>query len=580
MPVIKVKLDRLSQLVETVSTEDLIDLLFRLKVEAEVVQDKEEGLDYVEMEVNPDRPDMFVGEGVARAVRGLIGAELGYKRPPVIESDVRVVAERVPQRPYIAVAVVNNVNVDDDFMRELIQFQEKLDETLGRRRRRVAIGLHDYDKVAELAEGEVVVRYANRPVEEVSFEPLPIEREGGGRIESGGEVRASELLAMVAREASPEYKAYASLALRDGEHPFLLVGDKIISMPPLINSAYTKVEPGTSHVLVDVTGTDPIAVHKVLDIIVSNLAERPGAIVGSVRVSAPGQEEVHPRLETVSMDLAVAEVERVLGVRLEADEVESLLLRARYQAEALKAELIEVEVPPFRVDVLGTVDLIEDIAMMYGYDKLEPRYAPPPGIRGSISLETRLARKVRVLSIGLGFTEVLQLVLTDPDTLEALGVAGEAVRVANAKQREYSILRPTLAATLLRVLAASQHAEKPVKVFEVGEVVRFTGDGVEEDLRLGLAILDVEVGFEDVQAPLYALLRALGVGFSVRAFKSPMFLEGRAAVLSIGWVGDFAWLGEVNPRALEDLGIRYPVALAEVSLRRLAEAMAGERGGS
>ena len=151
--------------------------------------------------------------------------------------------------------------------------------------------------------------------------------------------------------------------------------------------------------------------------------------------------------------------------------------------------------------------------------------------------------------------------------------------MANAKQREYSVLRPTLAASLLRVLAASQHAEKPVKVFEVGEVVVRRDGDVSEDLRLGMAVLDVEVGFEDIQAPLYAILRTLGVKFAARPHSAPYLLEGRAAVLSTEGAGDFAWLGEVNPDVLVRLGIRYPVALAEVSLRRLAAALRGSRGG-
>ncbi|MMZ65387.1 phenylalanyl-tRNA synthetase subunit beta [compost metagenome] len=157
--------------------------------------------------------------------------------------------------------------------------------------------------------------------------------------------------------------------------------------------------------------------------------------------------------------------------------------------------------------------------------------------------------------------------------VEAAGLSKQAVRIENPVQEEYSVLRPSIAVTLLQVLAANQHAEKPIRVFEVGEVVYKTEEGVFEDLRMGLAVMDNSVSFEDVQAPVYSILRILGVDFKAEPLESTLFLEGRAARLVNPLVGEIAWLGDANPSVLARLGFRYPVALAEISLNAVSRAL-------
>jgi len=227
------------------------ELLFRLKCEVEEVEGK------IEVEINPDRPDMFIGEGLARAVLGLAGKRLGWAPPPMQSSGVRLENRAPPQRPYIAAAIIRNVNVDEEYLEELIQFQEKLHDTLGRRRRKAAIGFHDLAKLPSTR-----LRYDSLPVDGVAFKPLGSERT----------MTAEEVLAETEQGAK-----YGGLSLRGREHPFLLAGDQVIAMPPVINAELTRVEPGTRDIFVDVTGTDEATVAKVLNVIVGGLSERPGA---------------------------------------------------------------------------------------------------------------------------------------------------------------------------------------------------------------------------------------------------------------------------------------------------------------
>jgi len=137
MPVLKFKVERLKEVLPELSLEKLLELLQRIKGEIEEVSDE-----YVEVEFEVDRPDLYTCEGIARYLKGLIGKELGSPKYELYTTPYRVYVENVPTRPYIAVFVVENVGVDDNFFEELIQFQEKLHISLGGRRRRVAIGLH------------------------------------------------------------------------------------------------------------------------------------------------------------------------------------------------------------------------------------------------------------------------------------------------------------------------------------------------------------------------------------------------------------------------------------------------------
>jgi len=541
MPVLKFKVDRLLDLTG-LTLGELEELLFRLKCEAE---ETPEG-DMLEVEINPDRPDMYIGEGLARAVLGLAGKRRGWRKPRIDPARLTLYNEKPARRPFIAAAVVYNVNVDEDYFEELIQFQEKLHDTIGRKRKKVAIGFHDLDK---LPSGTLY--YRDVPIGEARFTPLYGEKPLTG----------AEIL-----ESTDQGKAYGSLALHDGEHPFLYSGETIIAMPPVINSDLTKVQPGTKHLFIDVTGTDRQAVVKTLDIIIGGLAERPNAYVAKVRIVEDNVVYETPVYKAKETSLDPDYVNSVLGTSLQPKEIASYLEAMGHNARPA-GQVIQVETPPFRVDILGPIDLVEDIAIAVGYENLgynRPAVIDP----GRLLPSTRLARALRDLVVGFGFTETMQLTLTSPRLLDALGIESR-VEVLNPVQYEYSVLRPRLLPSLLNTLQANQHARKPVKIFEIGHVV-LPGDPPVDRLRLGLAIMDVEVGYEDIQAVVYSTLRILEAPFRVEPAREPALIQGRTARILVNGV-PAGYMGEVDPQVLERLGIEYPVAVAELDVEVLAE---------
>ena len=540
MPVLKFPEGRLESLTR-LSRSELEDVLFRLKCEVDYLEDG-----YVEVEVNPDRPDMYVGEGIARAVGGLLGKRRGWSLPRIVDSGLVLYNEGPSPRPHIVAAVVYNVNVTEDYIEELVQFQEKLHDTIGRRRRKAAIGLHDLSKLPsdklyyKLASYDEKMTPLGRPGERIPLRRV-LEDTGQGR-------------------------RYGSLSATENGHPALYSGTEIIAIPPVINSELTRVEPGTRDLFIDVTGTDKETVEKILDIITTTLVEREGAYLGKVKIIREGVEEATPKLSTKTIFLGKDEPSRILGLLLDSFTISDGLSRMLHNVD-VSAGGFRVEAPPFRVDILSSIDLVEDIAIAIGYENIGGK-KPVVDRQGRLQGLTLLARKIRDLAIGLGYTETMQLTLTSPRLLDITGFTSR-VEVENPVQREYSVLRPSLIPSLLSTLSRNLHARKPVKIFEVGNVV-LPGTPPPDEVHVGLAIMDEEVGYEDIQASVYSILRLLNVEFSVEPCTHKVFIEGRAArILSEGLL--LGIMGEVNPDVLLALGIDYPVAVAELNLEVIAK---------
>jgi len=118
---------------------------------------------------------------------------------------------------------------------------------------------------------------------------------------------------------------YGNINLEGNMHPFLLACGEVIAMPPVINSDLTRVEPGTESLLVDVTGPDKTTVLELLDIIVTNLAERKNAKIGRVKIEAAEGTLETPSLKEDYMDLTPGYTSRVLGVNISPEKQAFLL---------------------------------------------------------------------------------------------------------------------------------------------------------------------------------------------------------------------------------------------------------------
>ena len=550
MPVTLIKKKRLLNLLGVeASDQDLIEALSRTKVEADIVDEET-----LEVEVTPDRLDLLISEGLARELKGILGLEVGYPKYNVYDSDVRVkVYENVKRiRPFIAAAVIRGFNVDRDALEELILFQEKLHMTIGRDRRKVAIGFYDFDKL----NSRKIIYRAEKP-ERIRYVPL------GEKVEMNGK----EIV-----EKTEKGRKYKHIIEGFGEYP-LLHTDKgqVLSIPTILNSEDTKVDVGTKNIFIDVTGTDKYLVNKTLDIIATTLAETANEI-GKVIVEDLGEQYETPMLSTMEFDVETDYIRSIIGLNISDSEIVELLRKMRYDVKYVGNSIVHVKAPPYRVDILHKVDVAEDVAIAYGYNELGPEL-PRTFTVGKELDKTRFIRKIREIMVGLGFQEILTFTLSSRNLVaELLGTSlDRQIELLNPISPLYNTLRSTLIFNMLQFLKQNQHADHPIKIFEVGDTVEVVGEEVVGKTKIAASILSYKVGFEDIQAHLFALFRTLGQTISLEEESSPpkIFLEGRVAKVFIN--GYYRGIvGELNPEyLLEKLGIEYPVAVFEIDISNM-----------
>lgn len=550
MPIITASMREFFRLLGSeLSEEELSSLLEYTKVNLESY-DPENG--EIEFEVTADRMDLVTMEGIIRLFKGLMEVELGLPSYPIRRKTFDVeVTERVERvRPYVVAGLVKNVDLTtEESLISLIEAQEKLHDTLGRRRRRVSIGLHDFSKVVP------PIKYDARPADRVSFVPL------GEYLE----MTAEEIL-----EQTEKGREYAHLIRNpDKLVPLILDSrDEVMSLPPIINSELTRLTPGIRDVFIDVTGTDLRAISYALEIIVSALAERGGEI-HTLEVIYPGMTVETPRPEPNEMVVSRDFINRMTGIKLSMKEIIHQLERARLGADQ-NGDMIKLLIPGFRADFLHPVDVAEEVAIAYGLNNLG--YELPLNVMtvGKKHPREKISSLVRTLMIGLGYQEVLNYIMTSKRSLFSSIDREEkpVVEVSNPVSENYSVLRDSLIPGLLHFLEANTHSKYPQKIFEVGDVVildETSETRARDERRLAAAYADYSVGFEDIYSHLRVLADTMNMDVELKeGGESPFLKERRAKIFLEG--SDSGLIGEINPETLLRLGITVPVVMFELKL--------------
>ena len=462
MPTINVNKRDLENLVNMSLSDKTIEDKFPMmgveveEIFEEIKEDKKEKI--IQFSINPDRPYYLSVEGLARGFRGFMGIDKGMPKYDVYESDVEVFVEDVRLRPYCAFAIVKNVIVDDLVLESIINLQEKLHWTIGRDRKKIAIGIHDFDKVAP------PFYYKEIKGDELKFEPL------GHDVEMTPE----EIL-----QKHEKGIKYAHL-IADDKYPIILDKDgNVLSMPPIINGNLTKVTTETRNLLIDITGTDKNAVENTLNILVSAFADRGGTIYSVKLVNSNNKNKkdtiIYPDLTPKVEELSPEFINKRLGLNLNPGEIITSLRKARMDAEYnYEKNNMIVKIPAYRVDILHKVDFTEEVAIHYGYDKFTGKFPNVATIGEKYPLEKKFDF-IRDVMVGYGFFEVMNLTLSNQDVLfKKMKIDvddNEYVEVLKPASIEHRVVRPSILPLLLETLYINKHNELPQKIFEVGDCV-------------------------------------------------------------------------------------------------------------
>ncbi len=319
---------------------------------------------------------------------------------------------------------------------------------------------------------------------------------------------------------------------------------------------------------------------------------------------APGIVDEYPLPpKNAVVEITEREIKRGLGIEIPLAEIKEMLERLEFTCE-LQASALQVTAPPIRMDigegVVGVADIMEEIARVYGYDRIpETRMADPlPPQRGNPSLERE--ERVRDILASLGMQEIITHRMTAPEIenrlLPSLGADTrpahpvEYVKLANPIAPEKRVLRRSLLAAVLNVVERNARLSESLALFEVGSVFVPSADpsknfGLPEEPRhLAFALtgkryesawdtkIGVKVDFYDLKGVVEALMDALHIDVTYAQAEHPSFHPGKcAAVIANGTaLGVF---GELHPLVQENYDFVSPVLAADFNLETILPLM-------
>ena len=509
----------------------------------------------VSIEIFPNRPDLLSLQNFARALNQYNekGGVSKFKILPPEKDFVVTIDKSVKQvRPYTCCAIVKGMKFDDEKIKEIIDIQEKLHGSIGRKRKKLAIGIYPLEKI------KLPIRFMAKKPEEIKFIPLEYPKELNGK--------------QILRQ-HPTGREYADL-LKDADvFPiFIDANDQILSMPPIINSENTgRITDKTTDIFIECSGFNLHYLKKCINIIVSALYEMGGKVYAMNIKDSKEKDFVSPDMTSEEMKFNIVDVEKTLGIKLTEKEVKKFLERMGIGYENRNGQIVAV-IPAYRTDILHWVDLAEEVAIAYGYENFD---AEIPKI-STIAEEDKMAKIKRTISqilSGLGLLETSSFHLTTKKNIKKMDYEfKDFIEILDSKT-ERDCLRADLMTNLLQILSENSNAQYPQKIFEMGKV--FSIDATEksetkviEKENLAIALIDEKMNFTEIKQVLDYFFKMLNLEYKIEGVENPGYISGRVGKIIVDGK-DIGFVGEIAPRVLKNWKIKMPVVAVEIGIGEL-----------
>lgn len=245
----------------------------------------------------------------------------------------------------------------------------------------------------------------------------------------------------------------------------------------------------------------------------------------------------------------------------------------------------QVTPPSWRFDMEREVDLIEEIARLYGYNSIPERPLQAP-LHVSVAPEQHLgAETLRQTLVERGYFEAITYAFTDPDWQQRIEPNITALPLANPLSAELAVMRTTLWPGLLKAVQHNQHRQySRVRLFELGSVFRGQLDNLDQNQRLAAICAGPqwaeqwdaarrETDFFDIKADLQALIARTGKAdsFTFRAVQHPALHPGQSARIELEGT-TVGWIGTLHPEHTEALELSGNPVLFELEYTALCTA--------
>ncbi|KAL1405165.1 phenylalanine--tRNA ligase subunit beta [Vanrija albida] len=554
----------------------------------------------LKIEIPANRYDLLCIEGLARSLRVF----LEKQAPPTYTLaqpaqllEAYVEPSTAPLRPLFAAAVLRLARPLNQLEYEsFIDLQDKLHQNLCRQRRLVAIGTHDLDTI------EGPFRYQCKDPHQIKFAPL----------NKDTEYTAAELMDVYDQD---RHLSKFLHIIRDAPgYPIIYdKHDRVLSMPPIINSQHSKIIPGkTKNIFIDTTATDQTKLDIVIMMVATMFSEycKVPFEIEPVKLHLPdGKTIITPSVAPRKTTASYSYINAATGLSLSREEQSKLLTLMSLSARPspTDADLLDVDVPCTRPDILHECDIMEDLAIAYGYNNL-PTALPRTSTVGKPLPINKLSDILRKECAQAGWTEALPYILCSHDEnfgwLNRKDPGNLAISLANPKSIEFQVVRTSLIPGLLKTVRENKALPLPLKVFEVSDIAIQNPklERATENLRnLGAVYVDRKAGFEVVHGLLDRIMQILAVPFIERAeseaaygyyiaeAKDETYLPGRAANVfyrpkpeaaqgegvldSVAGALKAALPGASRDIKLGSLGILHPSVLGKFELTRPASVL-------
>jgi phenylalanyl-tRNA synthetase beta chain len=309
-------------------------------------------------------------------------------------------------------------------------------------------------------------------------------------------------------------------------------------------------------------GVDPYGMPTAIARFAELLAETCPSLV--VHAGAVDARSEHLPAEDRSAEVRIANVNRILGTELDADDLPALLDPIGYTVTG-SGDTRTVALPTWRLDSTAEIDVIEEVARHYGYDKLGSR-VPTSSDHGGLTVRQQRRRILRDVLLGLGISEAMPNPFLAPDTLARAGLDGASIAITNPLVSDESVLRTSLRPGLIGAIAFNEsHRRTGARLFEIGHVYP-PGEGDLPAEYEALTVVLAGSAAPDAMAVWREITAVLGGGARIDQGRVPAGLHAtRSATLQAGKL-PLGAVGEVAPDVLAAFGVTERVAILEIDL--------------
>ncbi|CRG96098.1 phenylalanine--tRNA ligase beta subunit, putative [Plasmodium gallinaceum] len=615
MPTISVYEEELIEKIgENISETKLKDLCFDFGLEIDEVEYKNDKKIY-KIEVPANRYDLICVEGLGRALKNFLGNYERIKYELLIndkdlclkENQIIRVHESVDERRgYVVSCALKNMKINENVYNNIIELQEKLHHNIGKKRSILAIGIHDYDKI------KFPLEYKFEEKEKINFTPL----------NEKNNLNGSNLLNFY--ENNLNLKPYLKIIKDFERYPIIVDADKkIISLPPIINCDHTKITLNTKNIFIECTAIDKNKAEIALNILCSMLSEycTPKYSIYSFLVKydekhelEKGSSYLYPLFQKKMLKCDIDYVRKLSGISdITIDSIEKLLKKMMISINVIDEFCFNIEVPFYRSDIMHCCDIIEDIAIAYGYGNILPQNSK----FSKKNILNTCSDLFKNALVECGYTEVMTNTLvskkenydymlrnhmsydTSEINMDEYNPLAPPVQILNSKTSEYEIVRTSLIVNLLKFVSTNKHRELPLRFFEIGDVAytsyNMTDTNAVNKRHLSVIFADkFTAGLEELHGILEAILKEFNLfsDYKIEEKKKEniyvrsdifyklipkedfSFLNERIVDIILHPFNlKFGVLGVIHPKVLENFSIDVPVSTIEINIQTLMNAL-------